>query len=285
MAQTLDFYPSNQQSTTMKQLKYLSGFFAMLLMAFGCEMNDNGPNANEARVNFRLVDAPANFDEVWVEVIALRVKADYDGSDMGEDESTWKEIPYNGSKMVNLLDLTGGNSILLGSEDLPEGRIDQIRLILGENNYLMKGGVRTELKTPSAQQSGLKIKVNQEIFGGVVYDLIIDFDVSKSIVVAGNSGNVILKPVLRAFLEESQGIQGQVNPSAAQPIEITVTGNGIEASTFTNGEGKFSILGLSPGPYTVSIVPNENFAAQSVPDVVVEQGKITTMSTVTLVEN
>ncbi|MBC6365468.1 DUF4382 domain-containing protein [Algoriphagus sp. AK58] len=267
----------------MKQLAMLSSFFLMLFLAFGCEMND-GPNSNEARVNFRLVDAPADFDEVWVEVISLRIKADYDGSDMNEEESTWKEIKYDGPKMVNLLNLTGGNSILLGSEELPEGKIDQIRLVLGENNYLMKGQVRTELKTPSAQQSGLKIKVNQEIEGGNTYDLVIDFDVAKSIVVAGNSGNVILKPVLRAYLEQSQGIQGQVNPVEAQPIQISITGNGVEANTFTNAEGKFSILGLNPGTYTVSIIPNENYDSQTITNVVVEEDKITTLPTITLVQ-
>lgn len=267
----------------MKTPTILSSFFLMLLLAFGCEMN-NEPNSNQARVNFRLVDAPGDFDEVWVEVIALRVKADFPESDMNEEEATWREIEYNGSQLVNLLDLTGGNSILLGSEELPEGKIDQIRLVLGDNNYLMKGEVRTELKTPSAQQSGLKIKVNQEITGGNTYDLVIDFDVAKSIVVAGNSGNVILKPVLRAYLEESQGIQGQVNPVDAQPVQVLINGNGTEASTFTNTEGKFSILGLSPGTYTVKLIPNENYNPQTIMDVVVENDKITVIPDITLVQ-
>ncbi len=267
----------------MKNTTILSSFLLMLFLAFGCEMNDE-PNSNEARVNFRLVDAPGDFDEVWVEVIALRVKADYPGSEMNEEETTWREIEYNGSQMVNLLDLTGGNSILLGSEELPEGKIDQIRLVLGDNNYLMKGEVRTELKTPSAQQSGLKIQVNQEIEAGNTYDLVIDFDVAKSIVVAGNSGNVILKPVLRAYLEESQGIQGQINPVDVQPVQILIRGNGTEASTFTNAEGKFSILGLNPGTYTVSIIPDESYSPQTITDVVVEEDKITVIPTITLVQ-
>jgi hypothetical protein len=32
--------------------------------------------AGFAKVNFYLVDAPGDFDEVWIEVIALRIKAD-----------------------------------------------------------------------------------------------------------------------------------------------------------------------------------------------------------------
>ncbi|HAZ25659.1 MAG TPA: hypothetical protein DCY95_14560, partial [Algoriphagus sp.] len=81
------------------------------------------------------------------------------------------------------------------------------------------------LKTPSAQQNGLKIKVNQPIEGGQSYNLVIDFDVAKSIVVAGNSGNIILKPVLRAYLEEAAGISGLVLPLDAQTIAVSASRN------------------------------------------------------------
>ena len=122
----------------MKVLINVFSLFLILFLAAACDFNDE-PNSSEARVNFKLVDAPADYDEVWVEVLSIRVKADYEGSESDEDESTWEEIIYDGPQMVNLLDLTGGNSLLLGTEDFPEGEIDQIRLILGENNYLMKG--------------------------------------------------------------------------------------------------------------------------------------------------
>ena len=266
----------------MKALVSYLSLLLILLIGTSCQDNDQ-PNLAEARVNFRLVDAPADYDEVWIEVIAVRVKVDYQGSDMDEEnDDTWEEIVLDQPSKVNLLDLTGGKSLLLGTEDFPEGEIDQIRLILGEDNYLMKEGQKIELKTPSAQQSGLKIKVEESIEGGKTYDLIIDFDAAKSIVTAGNSGNVILKPVLRAFLDITQGIQGQVLPLEAQPVQVTVTGNGIEINTFANENGNYSILGLAPGTYSVKFTPNESFFEQTVGDIVVEEDEVTTSSPVTL---
>lgn len=266
-------------------MKTLIALFSCLLfvgLLSSCNENE-GPNSGEARVNFRLVDAPADYDEVWVEVLALRVKVDYEGSDMDEDDSSWEEIIYDGPQMVNLLDLTGGNSLLIGSEDFPEGEIDQIRLILGENNYLMKGEQKIALKTPSAQQSGLKIKVEEDIQGGQTYDLIIDFDAAKSIVNAGNSGNVILKPVLRAYVEVSQGIMGQVFPLEAQPVQVTIAGNGTEANTFADATGKYSVMGLTPGTYSVTFTPNDAYTPQTLTNIVVEDGKVTTPNVVNLV--
>lgn len=266
----------------MKTLSTIFGLFAILLLAASCDAFDDSPSSSEAKVNFRLVDAPGDYDEVWIEVLALRVKVDYDGGEMDEDEESWEEITYDGPQMVNLLDLTGGHSILLGSEDFPEGEIDQIRLILGDNNYLVQDGKEIDLKTPSAQQSGLKIKVDQEIHGGETYDLVIDFDVAKSIVTAGNSGNVILKPVLRAYLDETQGIQGQVFPLEAQPVQVTVSGQGVEISTFADASGNYAVMGLAPGSYSVTFTPQAPYTAESVSGVVVIDDEVTTPDVITL---
>ncbi len=42
------------------------------------------------------------------------------------------------------------------------------------------------MKTPSAQQSGLKLNVHEEFLQGVAYEYIIDFDAARSIVKTGN---------------------------------------------------------------------------------------------------
>ncbi|WBL42795.1 DUF4382 domain-containing protein [Algoriphagus halophytocola] len=260
----------------------------LILAGMSCSSDDENPTAGSAKVNFYLVDAPASYDEVWVEVLALRIKIDEEGIDEDEDEeddeSEWIEIAYDESKPINLLDLTGGNSELLGTADFPEGDIDQLRLILGENNYVIKNGERFDLKTPSAQQSGLKIKIDEEIEGGMTYDLVIDFDVAKSIVEAGNSGNIILKPVLRAFLDEiSQGIMGQVNPVDAQAIQVTANDGEDQYNTFVNENGNYKITGMDDGIYSITITPNEFYLPIVLEGVVVEDEKITTVEPVTLV--
>lgn len=252
-----------------------------------CSSDDDNPKSGSARVNFYLVDAPASYDEVWIEVLAVRVKVDQDGvddeMDEDDDESSWVEITYDESQPINLLELTGGNSELLGAEDFPEGEIDQIRLILGEDNYVIKNGERHELKTPSAQQSGLKIKVDEDIDGGMTYDLIIDFDAAKSIVEAGNSGQIILKPVLRAFLDEAAaGITGQVLPLDAQPVQVTVNDGDDQYNTFVDENGNFKIIGLDDGIYSITLSPNELYFPTTTEDVQVVDGEITSIDPVTL---
>ncbi|MDR7128498.1 hypothetical protein J2X69_000830 [Algoriphagus sp. 4150] len=261
----------------------------LALIAMACSSDNDNPSQGSARVNFYLVDAPASYDEVWIEVLALRVKVDEDGINddrhEDDDESSWIEITYDKSQPINLLELTGGNSELLGSGDFSAGEIEQLRLILGENNYVVKNGVRHEMKTPSAQQSGLKIKVDEDIRGGVSYDLIIDFDAARSIVEAGNSGQILLKPVLRAYLDEvSAGIMGQVLPLEAQPVQVTVFDGNETINTFVNADGNYKITGLDDGIYSVTFMPNESYTGIVLEGIVVEDGKITTIDPVILSE-
>ncbi|MEB2773963.1 DUF4382 domain-containing protein [Algoriphagus sp. D3-2-R+10] len=262
---------------------------SLAFFAMACSSDEDNPSGGSARVNFYLVDAPASYDEVWIEVLAVRVKVDEYGIDddmKDDDESSWIEIAYDKSQPINLLDLTGGNSELLGTEDFPEGEIDQIRLILGEDNYVIKNGERYDMKTPSAQQSGLKIKVDEEIHGGMSYDLIIDFDAAKSIVEAGNSGQIILKPVLRAYLDEvSSGIMGQVLPTEALPIQVTVQSEDETMNTFADENGNYKITGLDDGMYRLTFTPNELYSISVVEGIVVEAGKITKVDPEILSQN
>ncbi len=261
----------------------------VMLFAVACSNDDESPNGGNARVNFYLVDAPGDFDEVWIEVLSIRVKADddsMDDDDQGDDDDEfgWVEIPYDeSSPYVNLMSLTGENSLFLGSEDFPEGEIDQIRLILGDDNYVVKDGVRSDLKTPSAQQSGLKIKVDEDIEGGMSYSLVIDFDIAKSIVVAGNSGNIILKPVLRAYLEEAaSGVKGQLFPADASPVAVNAQKGDDQYNTFVDENGNFKILGMDDGVYTFTFTPNDGYQILVIDNVLVEEGVVKTMDPITL---
>jgi hypothetical protein len=69
------------------------------------------------------------------------------------------------------LDFTNGLDTLLGSTVLPAGKISQMRLVLGSRNTVNIDGTISDLKTPSAQQSGLKFKIDATLKAGITYDV------------------------------------------------------------------------------------------------------------------
>ncbi|HJS00661.1 MAG TPA: DUF4382 domain-containing protein, partial [Flavobacterium sp.] len=195
----------------MKKFK----FYLLSLMVFiglslvGCDSND-GDSDQTSRMTVRMTDAPGDYDAVYVDVEDVMIKTSTDSGDEG-----WESIGNITPGIYNLLDLTGGVNIILADNEVPSGHIGQIRLVLGDDNTVVKDGVTYPLKTPSAQQSGLKLKVNQTLEGGVTYDFLLDFDVEHSIVVqSGGSGNYNLHPVVRVSTMATSGaIKGTVTPA------------------------------------------------------------------------
>lgn len=133
-----------------------------------------------------------------------------------------KEVRYLlGTQLgsIDLLNINQGLELSLAEFKLPAGsRINQIRLILeNEGNHLIfKDGTTCELKTPSAQQSGLKIiNLNQHSFSaGKNYSLSLVFDTNKNIVLLGNGG-CLLKPVLK-----NGGLSESDSTSNTDPVVV-----------------------------------------------------------------
>lgn len=225
--------------------RIFKGFLVfMTVIGFvACNDNDdNGTNPGTARMSLQLVDAPGDYDAVYIDVQDVVVK--YQGSD---DEVSIGEV---NTGIYNLLELTGGVSVLLADEQLPAGEISQIRLILGSENSIVVDGQSFPLATPSAQQSGLKLQLNETLEDGVFYEYILDFNVEQSIVMQGN-GTYSLKPVIRASLLADVGkIHGQVLPLGIQTL-VTATDGTIEVSSYVNAEGDFLLYGIPEGTYSV----------------------------------
>src|SRR5690606_29161715 len=143
------------------------------------------------------------------------------------DEEGWVSLDNVNKGEVDLLSLTNGVTKVLADTEVPVGNLGQIRVILGPDNFLVRKGEteRIPLNTPSAQQSGLKLNVNQQMEAGELYEYILDFDVDQSIVETGNAGYT-LKPVIRLSTVEGTGkIEGDVHPFAVggEPFQIRVT--------------------------------------------------------------
>jgi hypothetical protein len=188
---------SNQNLFIMK-----NNFLVMVIFIFiffGCNKDkDTGT------LSVYLIDAPAAYEKVLVDVQGLKINV----SDT-DDEDGWQDLELNTTGQIDLLSLTDGNSIWLTDEKLPVGNIAQMRLLLGSNNQIVVNGETHELETPSAQQSGLKFKINATIEEDKTYVLYIDFDAEKSIAEKGN-GTYSLKPVITVKTEEEvQEEQGE----------------------------------------------------------------------------
>lgn len=261
------------------------GLFSFL--AFSCEdINTSGPDGGKGQMNISLTDAPADYQEVNIEVQELRIHYTPTGDDTTTSDGQWIDLPVE-PMTVNLLELTNGVDTLLSSAELDPGSYKELRLILGDNNTVMVDSALEDLKVPSGQQSGYKIKFNTELEAGEELDVVIDFDAGRSVHKAGKSGKYILKPVLKAFVEdddETGSIAGAVEPAEADPFVYAIMDDDT-TGTQADENGEFLLQGLEGGQYDLSIEPtDEAHADTTLTDITVEGGDQTDLGTITLSE-
>ena len=244
-----------------------------------CKKTDVSAN-QQSKMNIYLTDAPASYKAVWIDVQKVMVKSDETDSADG-----WVEVPLLKPGMYNLLNFRNGEDTLLGGVDLPAGKVSQIRLILGDSNSIeLEDGSTVDLKTPSAQESGLKLNLDAELQPGIPYELVLDFDAARSIVKAGNSGKYLLKPVIRTFAKAAGGgIQGVVLPDSANAQISAISGTDT-LGAIPDASGAYKFWGLPANNYTLifSADSTTGYHSDTVNNVAVTVGNITTVDTVRL---
>lgn len=267
----------------MKTIRKINLAILLMLGIYACNTNsteDDSVGDGITRISVKLVDAPGDYDSVFIDVVDVMIKV----NDESSDDNGWQSVGAN-ADIYDLLLLTGGlNAVLVDDYEVPSGVLNQIRLILGENNSIVIDGETFPLNTPSAQQSGLKINVNQELESGFTYNFVLDFDVDSSIVVAGNSGNINLKPVIHASAEFSSGkIQGAIVPFDFQTMISVQVGDDL-ISTLTDENGIFVLNGIPAGIYDVTITPDaaSGYEGTVLNGIVVANGEITDVGEITL---
>jgi hypothetical protein len=267
----------------IQTLKVFSILCLFILMGTRCGGSGEGGGSGQLKLNLS-DSATDQYNAVYVTVDSIAVHS----SSMPDDDSdaSWMTLPnLTLPRTINLLDLMNGVREEMGIATLPAGHYTQLRLILGSTpdssinilsqahpfaNYVIDINNNVhELKVPSGFQSGIKIVGDFDVNANETTELVLDFDASQSVVVAGNSGKFILKPTIKllettdfAILSgtvTSGGsnvpgalVSAQIfDPSAADPKDEV----SIEAATVTDMNGDYKLF-VKPGTYNIVVYKN-----------------------------
>ena len=159
-----------------------------------------GQTLGTGTLNLYLCDAPLDAENVTGVYITIN-EIQYP---LGAQWMTCEE--FEGPKAYDLLELTGGNSTLLGEFTLPAGNYTQIRFMLDipdKGSHLANPGCYIEfadnstepLFAPSGGETGYKAIGYFEVPVNGTVEVTADFDVRKAVVVAGSS--YVLKPTIK----------------------------------------------------------------------------------------
>ena len=155
--------------------------FAISISIIACKKS-----SKTVPVQILLTDNPTSYDEVNVHIMDIKIK-------MNNEDAGWTDIDAKDTT-VNLLDLQDGITKLIANGDVPEGVLKEVGFILGSDNTIVVGGTSHPLQTPSAEDSGLKIKIDKHL-EETLNTIVLDFDAALSI--KEENGNYRLSPVIR----------------------------------------------------------------------------------------
>jgi hypothetical protein len=213
----------------------------------------------QQRVKIRLSDNPVNYDAVFVDIQQVvvqiipdscRGRGDHNNNDCYDDDeyrcSVWDTLDIRPG-VYNLLDLSNGADTLLANGLTLEGRINKIKLVLGDHNSVVIDSVSYPLSlwnnnhTISIQVRGHDIV---EITPGDL-QLWLDFDAGGSIVKVSNN-HFVLKPRIKIFVPaQTASIKGKVLPKEAEAIVAAIVNGDTLVAIPDHHDGWFKIRGLT----------------------------------------
>jgi len=254
----------------MKKIRLLMGTLALLgtVILSGCkdmdQVNDSDKNGN---LVIRITDAPFPVSMVDSAIVAI-TKVEIRKLSEGEEIEYPFITIWEGFEEFNLLELMNGKSEELVDIQIEAGKYDLIRLYVDEARLVVKEGDTHHMKVPSGAQTGIKIfmKPPLQVAGGLTTDVLLDFDLSRSFVLKGNTKSPAgikgfnFKPVIRAVNYTTAGtIEGMVmNSETALENAYVLLEQVVEEDTFeitsayTNDTGYYAMPGIPAGLYRIS---------------------------------
>lgn len=228
----------------------VTSLFFILSVFVSCSKN-SASDRGQAGFQVFLTDAPADYEAVYIDIQDVQVNL------TGNGDNGWQSLQGVNKGVYDLLTLVDNHDTLLADATIPSGRVYQLRLLLGTENYVKMNGTMIRLNSPPDQQSGLKLKIQQYIGSGILLRVLLDFDVAKSIVFV-DSAHYNLKPSIRTVFEFVGGsVSGWVSPKDFQTSVYAIQGADTVASTFTGQQGSYIIKGIAEGSYSLHFNPTD----------------------------
>ncbi len=270
-----------------------------------CEKEDGTDGTGQLVLS--LTDAP--IDDSTVTGVFITVT----GISYKMSNAEWQDLDFDGLEEYNLLELTGGDTALLGQFQTGAGQYNQIRFMLqaperGQGPPTSPGcyiefidGTKEALFVPSGSQSGFKATGSFDVPVNGAVSITADFDARKSVVKTGNQDRYLLKPTIRLIVNNQAGdIAGPVSGAdslnvvvyayedgaydeseAAEPAEEATRFPNAVTSALVCDDGNYRLAFLAAWTYDVVVVNMVDGEFSEVlglvEDVVVESQKTTSL--------
>lgn len=263
-----------------KILSIVAGLTASCAVFVACNKDSNVPGTPSGALqpsvtcNMYMTDDPAAiYQQVNVEIIGAQVYAGSKG---------WITMNVHPG-VYNLLSLSNGNKVEIGTATVPMSGITQARILLGARNTVVVNGKSYPLQLLMEGHNVITVDItDSKVIAGGGINLLIDFDAFKSVNVT--AVGYVLAPSVRVVQPPLDGsIKGSVTPGANMMLVMATFGNHEAFTSVTvAGSGDFLVQALAPGVYSLSIVEWPSLEIKTVNNIQVASGQVSDVGNIEL---
>ena len=275
------------------------GIIFLFAYLFSCQkekgFKEDIPEGQQ-RVKIFLSDNPVNYDAVNVDIQQVIVQVipdscrgrDNNNNDCFDDNeyrcSIWDTLDIRAG-VYNLLNLSNGTDTILANGLTLSGRVNKIKLVLGDNNSVVIDSVSYPLTLWGSQHTvTLQVKgADIDELSPAELQLWLDFDAGGSIVKVSNN-HFVLKPKIKIFVPDlTASIKGKILPGDARAVVSAIAGGDTLVAIPKHHNGEFKIRGLKDSTATIFINATAgNYRDTTITGVSLKAGKQTDIGTIVL---
>lgn len=270
-----------------------------------CNKSGSSNNANippgKTQVSLYMMDGPALFDSVLIDVRQVAVEVDTasresDNDDQGQWDDGYCGRGRDGSDksviwdtlnitpgVYNLLALRNGTDTLLASSLITTGKVLKIRITLGNDNRVYTDSTTSyplEVFGPNPYFTVNVRRTDVATVSNNQLSMWLDFNLARSIFFW--NGAFLLNPYIVVFNDRDMAkIEGTVLPDGAGALVTAYTATDtLYAVPFGDGEYKFR--NVPTGTYSLDFKGLDGYQDTTISNIVVDSMKVVHVPTVTL---
>lgn len=178
---------------------YKTALYSILILVFATSCSkeyDTETYENSSLVTVKLQGTRSAYSQVNLEVLAVQFRVLEDET----DPNAWVTLNTVNTGVHDLTNSIDNQVItLVDFEEVPSEFIYNIKLVLGDNNTVVKNGVVYDLDiAPEHENASVNI-LGKELISNKLYDFVIEFNLDDSIELS-SEGNANLNPQMNTLM-------------------------------------------------------------------------------------
>lgn len=182
----------------MKQFQFFKALLilAVVLSATSCSKDDIQDNNQSTQITVKLKSSNQSSSKLYLDIEDVQIR-------IGENPnstSSWVSLNTINKGVFNVSDLKENNTLLLVDDfEIKATFVYEIRLVLGDNNFMDINHVLHSLDLGNAEPSNL---IETRLNSKRRYDMVIDIDLDKSVSYNQEENIMVLNPKLYTAIRQ-----------------------------------------------------------------------------------